>query len=366
MAAIAALQGPSWTSLLVDSAIEIGAWISPARPVYALRQGDPMNHPPMKRRQTLGSLLIATTMLAPALAAAEYPDRPIRFVVAAGAGTTADMLARTYADKLKNQLGQPVVVDNKPGANTAIGADAVAKAPGDGYTVGLTSSAMVINPWVGKQPFNFAKDLVPIARTGETPYLVTVSAQLPIHNLAEFVAYAKKNPGKLGCGTYGVGSPPHLALELFKQAAGIDVLHVPYKSSAQALPELLSGQLGCVFEPPPGTVGAIKSGKLRVIAHTGDGTMSAYPAAEAVGKRYPGAAVVGWQAIFAPSTTPRPVLERLRVEWEKVLANPEVEQKLRDAGFEPAKGSVGDFAKTLAADYEKFGKIIKDAGVKFE
>jgi tripartite-type tricarboxylate transporter receptor subunit TctC len=325
-----------------------------------------MTHPPLKRRHALGCLVAATALLAPAWAAGQYPERPIRFVVAAGAGTTADMLARSYADKLKSQLGQPVVVDNKPGANTAIGADAVAKAPGDGYTIGLTSSALVINPWIGKQPFNFAKDLAPVAWTGETPYLVTVSAQLPIHNLDEFVAYAKKNPGKLGCGTYGVGSPPHLALELFKQAAGINVLHVPYKSSAQALPELLSGQLGCVVEPPPGTLPQIKSGKLRVIAHTGDRTMSAYPAAEAVGKRYPGAAVVGWQAIFAPASTPKPVLDRLRSEWVKVLANPDVEQKLRDAGFEPAKGSVDEFARILAADHEKFGRIIREAGIRFE
>jgi tripartite-type tricarboxylate transporter receptor subunit TctC len=325
-----------------------------------------MNRTTMKRRKSLSYLLAATAMLAPALAAAEYPDRPVRLVVAAGAGTTADMLARSYADKLKNQLGQPIVVDNKPGANTAIGADAVAKAPGDGYTIGLTSSALVINPWIGKQPFNFAKDLTPVARTGETPYIVTVSAQLPIQNLDEFVAYAKKNPGKLGCGTYGVGSPPHLALELLKQAAGVNILHVPYKSSAQALPELLSGQLGCVVEPPPGTLAHIKTGRLRVIAHTGDRPMSTYPAAEPIGKRYPGAAVVGWQAFFAPSSSPKPVLERLRAEWAKVLASPDIEQKIRDAGFEPAKGSVDDFTKTVAADYEKFGNIIKDAGIRLE
>jgi tripartite-type tricarboxylate transporter receptor subunit TctC len=321
----------------------------------------------MNRSRRFACIAAATAaLLAPTLAAADYPERPLRFIVATAAGTSADVLARIYADKLKGQLAQPVVVDNKPGANTSIGSDAVAKALPDGYTFGLTSSALVINPWISKPPFDFAKDLVPVARTGETPYLLTINASLPIQNLEQFVAYARANPGKMSCGTYGVGSPPHLALELFKRAAGVDILHIPYKSSAQALPELFTGQLGCVVEPPPGALPYIKSGRLRVIAHTGSGTMAAYPDADPIGKRYPGAAVVGWQAIFAPAATPKPVLEKLRGEWAKVLATPEVEQKLRDAGFEPTRGSMDEFAKIIASDYEKFGRIIREANLRLE
>lgn len=314
------------------------------------------------------AVAVASALIAsytPAVAA-DYPDRPLKFVVAAGAGSIADVLARAYADKLKTQFGQPVVIDNKPGANTSIGADALAKAPGDGYTFGLVSSAMVINPWITKPSFDFAKDLVAVAKTGDTPYLVTVGAQLPVNNLDEFLAYAKKKPGTLSCGTYGIGSPPHLALELLKQSAGLNIVHVPYKSTTQAIPDVMSGQLDCVVEPPPGSLPQIKAGRLRVIAHTGDRPMGAFPALDPIGKRFPGATVVGWQAIFAPSSTPKPVLERLRAEWAKVLAAPDVEQKLRDAGFEPAKGSVEEFAKSLNADHERFGKVIRQAGIRLD
>lgn len=319
----------------------------------------------MNRSRRL-ALIASTILLASGLAAADYPDRPLRFIVATGAGTSADVLARAYAERLKGQLGQPIVVDNKPGANTSIGSDAVAKAAADGYTFGLTSSALVINPWISKPQFDFTKDLVPLARMGETPYLITINASLPVQNLEQFVAYAKANPGKMSCGTYGIGSPPHLALELFKKAAGVDILHVPYKSSALALPELFTGQLGCVVEPPPGALPHIKSGRLRVIAHTGSGTMAAFPDADPIGKRFPGAAVVGWQAIFAPAATPKPVLERLRAEWAKVLAAPEIQKRLRDAGFEPTSGSMEEFAKIVATDYEKFGRIIREANIRLE
>ncbi len=319
-----------------------------------------MKCPPLPSR-----LLVAGLLLAPALAAADFPDKPVKFIVAAGPGTTADTLARIYADKLKTQLGQPVVVDNKPGANTAIANDALAKSPADGYTIALTSSALVINPWIAKQSVNW-KDLAPVARTGETPYIVTIDAKLPVQNLEQFIAYAKANPGKVSCGTYGVGSPPHLGIELFKKAAGIDILHVPYKTSGQALPELFSGQLNCVFEPPPGSLQHIKTGRLRVIAHTGDAPMPSLPEAEPIGKRFPGASVVGWQGIFAPASTPKPVLDRLRAEWAKVLAAPDVQQKLRDAGFQPSAASIDDIGKAIASDYDKFGKVIKDAGIRLE
>lgn len=321
----------------------------------------------MKRHMTLSHLLlIASLMLAPALAAADYPDKPIRLIVPYAPGGAADLLARSYAEKLKDQLGQPIVVDNKPGATGAIGTDAAAKAPGDGYTLVLNSSALVINPWLVKQPFDFMKDLTPVARTAETPYVLMVDAKLPIQNLDQLIAYAKKNPGKLGCGTYGTGSPPNLALELFKQAAGVNILHVPYKTFSQSLPDLLSGQLGCSIDLPTVPAPFVKSGRLRAIAHTGVGTMDAYPGAEPIGKRYPEATVIGWQAIFAPSSTPKPVLDRLRVEWAKALASPEVQKQIREAGYQPSSGSIDTFAKEIATDYEKFGKVIKATGIRLE
>jgi tripartite-type tricarboxylate transporter receptor subunit TctC len=295
-----------------------------------------------------------------------YPERPIKLVIAFAPGGAPDIMGRAYADRLREQLGQPVIVDNKPGATGAIGADAVAKAPGDGYTLLLNSSAMVINPWVVKQPFDFQRDLVPVIRTAETPYLMTINPTLPIRNLEEFVAYAKKNPGKLMCGTYGIASPPHLALELLKKEAGIDVVHIPYKTFAQALPDLLSGELACSIDPPTVPAPHVKGGRLRAIAHTGATPMEGYPGLDAFGKRYPVAAVVGWQAVFAPASTPAPILAKLRAEWQKVIGSPQVVQKIKDSGFHPGGDAVEAFAGTIAADHEKFGRVIRDNNIRLE
>ncbi len=327
-------------------------------------KGDPVNVHRKGRRGRLAHWIALGVMLAPALAAADYPDKPLRFVVPYAPGGAADILARAYADKLKDQMGQPIVVENKPGATGTIGTDAVAKAPGDGYTMVLNSNAIVINPWLVKQPFDVMKDLTPVARTAETSYLVMVGAKLPIHNFDEFIAYAKNHPGKLECSSYGSGSPPHIALELLKKAAGVDILHVPYKTFSQTLPDLLSGQLGCAFDVPTVPLPYVRSGQLRAIAHTGQGKMELYPEAAPIGARYPAATVVGWQAIFTPSSTPKPVLERLRTGWAKALVHPEVQQKIREAGFQSSNKSMEDFEKEIADDHEKYGRVIKETGIK--
>jgi tripartite-type tricarboxylate transporter receptor subunit TctC len=311
-------------------------------------------------------VLIAAALAAPTLAIADYPDKPIKLVVPYPAGGVADILGRTYANKIKDQLGQPVLVDNKPGATGAIGSDAVAKAPGDGYTLLLNSSALVVNPWIVKQPFNFQKDLTPVARAAGTAYVVVIDAKLPIQNFEQFLAYAKKNPGKLGCATYGIGSPPHLALELLKQSAGLDILHVPYKTFAQALPDIATGQLGCAFDLPIQVDEFVKSGHLRAVAVTGDAVMAMFPQAEPFGKRFPEATVVGWQGIFAPATTPKPLLDKLRAEWAKALASPDIQQKIRENGQQPSIGTLDDFSREIASDYEKFGRVVKATGIKIE
>lgn len=307
--------------------------------------------------------LITTGVVA---APAAYPERPIKIVVAFAPGSAPDLMSRAYGEKLNEQLGQPIVVDNKPGATGAIGADIVAKSQADGYTLLLNSSAMVINPWVKKQPFDFRKDLVPVARTAETPYLLTVNPKLPIHNLTEFIDYAKKNPGALMCATYGIASPPHLALELLKKEAGIDVIHVPYKTFGQALPDLVSGQLSCSIDPPTSPAPQVAAGRIRAVAQTGNKPMDAFPNVDPIGKRYPVATVVGWQAIFAPAATPAPVLGRLRSEWQKTLANPDVVKTIREAGFESSKGSLEDFQQEIATDFQKFGRVIKDNDIKLD
>jgi tripartite-type tricarboxylate transporter receptor subunit TctC len=319
-----------------------------------------------KVRTAFRITIAACWLLLTNLAVAEYPERPIKLVVAFAAGSSTDVMARVYAEKLKELMGQPVMVDNRPGATGSIGADMVAKAPGDGYTLLLNSSALVINPWVSKPPFDINRDLAPVIRTAQTPYVLVVNPKLPINNFQEFIAYAKKNPGKLTCSTYGVASPPHLALELLKAAAGVDIVHAPYKSFGQALPDLASGQLDCSIDPPTLLMQHTKSGRIRAIAHTGDAKMEAFPDVPPFGALYPSAVVTGWQAVFAPATTPKALLARLNAEWVKVITSPDVARKIRDAGFEPVGDSTEAFTKAMAADYAKFGRIIKERNIRLD
>jgi tripartite-type tricarboxylate transporter receptor subunit TctC len=320
------------------------------------------------RRVCLGWISILVLALSGAYVHAEeaYPDRPVKLIVSFAAGSVTDIMGRMYANQLGQQLGQPVIVDDRPGATGAIGANVVAKSAPDGYTLVLNSSALVINPWVVKQPFDFFKDLTPVARTAYSAYLITVNPKLPIHNLNEFVAYAKKNPGKLLCATYGIASPPHIALELLKREAGIDVVHVPYKTFEQAYPDLVSGQLSCSIDPPTVPARYVREGRIRAIAQTGSTPLSIFPELDAVGKRYPAATVIGWQAVFAPRAIPQPVLRKLRAEWRKVLASPEIAKKITEFGFEPGNDSIESFKKSIKEDYENYGRVIRENNIHLE
>lgn len=310
--------------------------------------------------------LMATTaamisLVACPLAHAQYPDRPLRFVVPFVAGSAPDIMARFYAEKLKEELGQPVVVDNKPGATAAIGTDFVAKAPADGYTLLLNANSMFITPWFTPQPYDVLKDFAPVIRTANTPYIVAVRPTLGVQNLAEFIEYARVNPEKLSCGTFGIGSPPHLALEMLNSAAGVKIRHIPYRTFAQALPDLLAGTLDCSIAPPPVPIPYANQGRIRAIAHTG-GTADAIvglAGLESIGKHYPSAAVVGWQAIYARAGTPAPVLARLRAAWRKVVADPKIVEKIRESGFQPLGDSIEAFESAMRSDYQLFGEIIK-------
>jgi len=294
-----------------------------------------------------------------------YPDRPIKLVVAFPAGTVPDVMARMYAEKLKESLKQPIVIDNRPGASGAIGADLVAKSPGDGYTLLLNSSALIINPLLGKQPFDFFKDLTPIIRTAETPYMLVVNPKLPIQTLDDFIEYARKNPGKLSCATYGVGSPPHVVIEMLKKVAKIDIVPVPYNTAGSVVADLTSGQIDCSLVPPDTALqGFVSTGRMRVIANTGDTQMEVFPTAEPFGKKYPQATMVGWQAIFAPGSMPKPLVLKLHQEFVKVITHPEISQKVKDIGFTPKGDSLASFSTSIAADYERFSVIVRENNMK--
>lgn len=308
-------------------------------------------------------LMVSVTFLS-TLAHAEYPEKPVKLVVAFPGGTVPDIMARSYGEKLKTIWSQPLVIDSRPGATGTVGADLVARAPGDGYTLLLNSSGLMISPWLVKIRFDVFNDLVPVIRTAYTPYLFLVSGKLPVKDFNEFLAYAKKNPGKLTCATYGIGSPPHMALEMLNREAGVKIVHVPY-ATTNSMPDTVSGNVDCTIAPPLGQDQYVKTGAVRVLAHSGDKTWPMFPDAVPVGKNYPAAAVLGWQAIFAPASTPKPLLDKLRADWARTLSDPVIVQKVREIGFEPmGDSSIEQATRSMREEHEKFGEVIRTLGIK--
>lgn len=294
-----------------------------------------------------------------------FPSKPVRLIVPYPAGTVPDILGRAFGAKLKESWGQPFIVESKPGATGSIGTEYVARSPGDGHTLLLNSNALLINPWISKQRFDVFKDLVPIIRTGQTAYVMTINPKLPIHNFSEFIDYAKKHPGKLACATYGIASPPHLALELLNREAGISIVHVPYSTSSPT-PDVVSGAVDCSIAPPSGQGQFVKKGLIREIMHSGDYKMADYPLAEPVAKHYPGAVLMGWQAIFAPASTPAPLVKKLRADWRKAITDPSVVQTIKDNGFEPLVDDGDGFINAMHADHERFGTLTKSLGIRVD
>ena len=299
------------------------------------------------------------------MAQGSFPDRPLRLVVSFAPGSVTDVMGRFYGERLKDQLKQPIVVENKPGASGAIGVDAIAKSKPDGYSMVLTSSAIVINPLLGKQPFDLFKDLIPIVRPAQTPYALAVNNKMPVNSLDDFIDYAKKNPGKLTCANYGVGSPPQIALELLKKEAKIDILSVPFNNSTAIVGALVEGQIDCSLEPPNHVLaGNVANGRFKVIAHTGDGILDMFPKADAFGRKYPKAVMVGWQGVFVAAGTPKPIVDRPHQEWVRMLQAPDIAQKIRDIGFAPVGDPLENFTQSIAQEYEKFSVVIRENNIR--
>ena len=322
---------------------------------------------PNRRRFMLG--LGAATLALPARPAlAAFPERGITIVVPFAAGSAADANVRALADKLRAVLGAAVVVDNRPGANGMIGTNAVVRAAADGYSILYHSASLVINPWLVKGAADPIKSLVPIAQVASTPYILAVRASLGIRTLTEFIAYARANPGRLSCSTYGVGSPPHLALELLKQSAGINVLHVPYKGGfAQALVDLTSGQLDCAMDLPANVVQHARAGKLTVIGATAPSTLASMRDVPLISADHPNATVSGWSGFFAPSGTPADVVARLEQAVRSAIADPAVLGMLANVGMSPSTAVPREeFTRTVEADYKRFGAIIGSSGIQLQ
>jgi tripartite-type tricarboxylate transporter receptor subunit TctC len=317
------------------------------------------------------ALLSASFCLAPAALAqagdAQYPSRAVRFVVPFSPGGLGDTVARAVGQHLSQRLGQPVVIDNRPGGSEIIAAEAVAKAPADGHTLLLsTEVGMVFNPVTKKNlPYDPQRDFTPIALLFESPFYLVVNPSVPARSASELIALAKANPGKLTFGSIGLGSMQHLLADMFKKRTGVDILHVPYKGSGPAVVDLVSGQIDMMFQGGGGTLGHMQSGKLRALAATSarrPAQTQDLPTMKEAG--IANFEAVSWFGIFAPAKLPRPILERLNAETVDFLKNPETRTRFAALGIELTPTTPEGLGERIRKEAPFWTKVIRDAGVE--
>jgi tripartite-type tricarboxylate transporter receptor subunit TctC len=296
-----------------------------------------------------------------------YPTKPVRWIVGFSPGGMSDIVARLIAQSLSERLGQPFIIENRPGATSNIAAEAVARAPADGYTLLLTSGVNAINMALYDQlNINFIRDIAPVAGIVHVPIVMEVNPSVPAKTVPEFIAYAKANPGRLNYGSAGNGSYGHIATELFKMTTGINMLHVPYRGSAPAVADLIGGQIQVMFDNLPSSIEYIRTGKLRALAVTSTTRWPALPDVPTVGDFVPGFEASGWQAVGAPRNTPSGIVARLNTEINAALADPKMAARLVDLGGTPLRLSPADLANLVAADTEKWRQVIRAANIKAE
>lgn len=306
---------------------------------------------------------------APAFAqSGTYPNKAIRIVVPFPAGGTSDVLARLIGVKMSEKFGQPVIVENRPGSAGNLGADLVAKSPADGYTFVLMDVGnLTISPALYKLPFDVLRDFAPVAMVGYSPHLLVVSTQVPADNLADFVKYAKANPGKLNyAAAAGMGSATHLAGVQFARRHGIDWSYVPYKGGAQAMTDLVGGHMDVTFNGMVATYPHVKSGKLKLLAVSSAKRWSELPNVPAVAETLPGFLTGSWQGLLAPAGTPPAVVRAVHDEVLRVTALPEIREKLQTLGFEPSQMSPTEFGAWLKAEIPAMAKIVVDEKITIE
>jgi len=311
--------------------------------------------------------MVAAAVFAPSLHAQQYPAKPIRIVVPWPPGGGTDVVSRTIAQKMNDTLGQPVIVDNRAGANGIIGADQVAKAPADGYTVLITIASHAINPTLyAKLPYDNA-DLAPVSLLAEYPFVITVHPSLPAKTLGEFISIAKARSGQLAYASSGNGSGPHLGMELFMNMAGINMIHVPYKGSGQAMTDLVSGQVQVFLNNFLAGMQMIKAGRLRALAVTSSKRSTAAPELPTAGEAgVPGYVVTGWYGMFVPAATPAPVIAALQAATVKALRSKEVSERLSGEAAEIVASAPPQFAEFLKVEIAKWAGVIRKAKIKAE
>jgi tripartite-type tricarboxylate transporter receptor subunit TctC len=307
----------------------------------------------------------AAALPAAALAQQPYPDKPIRFVVPYAPGGNTDVIARTLSEKMTPRLGQTVLVENRPGAGTLIGTEFVARAKPDGYTILLATIAThAINPHLQKVSYDAFRDFEPVILIARGPFLVVVPPSLPAHTIKEFIALARAKPGQVSFGSGGPGSPQHLAVEVFKSVAKVDMTHVPYKGSAPALVDLMGGQITTMFDNT--AVQYVKAGKLRAIAMTGVKRTPVAPDVPTVRESGIAYDFYTWQGVAAPAKTPPEIVSKLNQEMARALQMPDVQQRLTLDGAEIMAGSPKEFADWIKVEHARMAKAVKDSGARVD
>ncbi|CAN5745560.1 tripartite tricarboxylate transporter substrate binding protein [soil metagenome] len=308
--------------------------------------------------------LLATS----AHAADDYPNRPIHVVLGFAAGGVIDGFMRQIAPALGQQLGQPIIVDNKPGANGVLAMDAVAKSPADGYSVflGALGNFSLNELFYAKLPYNFDTDFAPVTQLNSVSFLVYANPALPVSSMGELVAYAKAHPGTLNYSSTGNGSTPNLAAEMVNSLAGIKITHVPYKGSGQSMTDLLGGQVQMTIDAVAIGMPQVKSGKLKVLAATGKSRLASLPDVPTVAETLPGYEVTNWYGFAVPKATPRDVVTRLQAAVAKVLASPELRDRMAADGMEPVASTSEQFGSFIKSESAKWRKVVNEAGIKVE
>ncbi len=308
--------------------------------------------------------LAPLSVLSRMAAAQAYPTRPVHLIVTTPAGGSPDIIGRLVGQWLSERLGQPVVVEDRTGASGNIGTEFVVRAPPDGYTLLLAISGNAINAALFKNlNFNFIQDTTPVASVATIPLVMEVTPSLPVKTVAEFIAYAKANPGKLNAASGGTGSPQHVAAELFDMMAGTKMTHVPYRGEGLALPDLIGGQVQVMFGVMPASLGYIKAGKLRALAVTAATRQAVLPELPTVGEFLPGYEANGWYGIVAPKGAPEDIVDALNREINAGLADPKMKSRLTDLGCNVFAGSPADFGKFIGDETAKWASVVKFAGL---
>ena len=313
--------------------------------------------------------LAALCILAGGAYGQAWPDRPIKFIVAAPAGSSLDVLARTISDKLKDRLGQPVVVEDRPAAGGTAATDLVAKSAPDGYTMVISfNGPLAFGPHLyAKLPYDPQKDLAPVIITSSQPNVLVVNASLPIHSTKELIEYAKSNPGKLNYASVGNGSSSHLTMELLKATAGVDIVHVPFNGSPPAVTATIQGETQMMFAVMQPLQAQIQAGKLRAIAVTTAKRFALLPDLPTIAEAgYPGFEALAWNGVLVAAATPRAIIQRLNAEINAIVKDPAVKSALNAQGFELVGGTPEDFARLISSESGKWAPVIVKTGAKID